>query len=35
MARLLVVDDERSLREVLDAYFSDLGHQVVTAPDVN
>src|SRR5471030_3061208 len=34
MARLLVVDDERSLREVLDAYFSDLGHQVVTAPDV-
>src|SRR5450432_2583741 len=34
MARLLVVDDERSLREVLEVYFSDLGHQVVTAPDV-
>jgi two-component system, NtrC family, response regulator PilR len=34
MARLLVVDDERSLREVLDVYFSDLGHQVETAPDV-
>jgi two-component system response regulator PilR (NtrC family) len=34
MARLLVVDDERSLREVLDVYFTDLGHQVDTAPDV-
>jgi two-component system response regulator PilR (NtrC family) len=35
MARLLVVDDERSLREVLDVYFTDLGHEVDTAPDVD
>ncbi|HEY2031960.1 MAG TPA: sigma-54 dependent transcriptional regulator [Myxococcales bacterium] len=34
MARLLVVDDERSLREVLDVYFTDLGHEVDTAADV-
>jgi two-component system response regulator PilR (NtrC family) len=34
MARLLVVDDERSLREVLDVYFSDLGHEVLLAGDV-
>ncbi|HEX4386936.1 MAG TPA: sigma-54 dependent transcriptional regulator [Myxococcales bacterium] len=33
MARLLVVDDERSLREVLDVYFSDQGHEVVIAAD--
>jgi two-component system response regulator PilR (NtrC family) len=34
MARLLVVDDERSLREVLDVYFSDQGHEVAIAADV-
>jgi two-component system response regulator PilR (NtrC family) len=34
MARLLVVDDERSLREVLDVYFSELGHEVQTVADV-
>jgi two-component system response regulator PilR (NtrC family) len=35
MARLLVVDDERSLREVLEVYFTDLGHEVDTASDVD
>src|SRR4051812_313546 len=35
MAKLLVVDDERSLREVLDVYFTDLGHEVDTAADVD
>jgi two-component system, NtrC family, response regulator PilR len=35
MASLLVVDDERSLREVLDVYFTDQGHQVSTAADVD
>ena len=34
MARILVVDDERSMREFLDILFSKQGHEVVAAEDV-
>ncbi|MEL6548580.1 MAG: response regulator, partial [Myxococcota bacterium] len=34
MAQVLIVDDEQSLREVLETLLSREGHDVVTAPDV-
>ena len=34
MARLLVVDDASSMRELLEFYFTDKGHEVSVAADV-
>ncbi|MBF0474251.1 MAG: response regulator [Deltaproteobacteria bacterium] len=33
MMRIMVIDDESMIREVLFDYFTDLGHHVVTADD--
>jgi len=35
MSKILVVDDESHVREILDRILSNAGHQVVTAPDGN
>ena len=33
MAKVLIVDDERSIRETLREFIKELGHEVFTAPD--
>jgi len=33
MAEILIIDDDRSLRELLTDYLSRLGHEVTSAPD--
>jgi CheY-like chemotaxis protein len=33
MAKILIVDDDPSLLDMLSEYFEKLGHEVVTAPD--